>query len=187
MAPHSNSMDGSRIQSWTSSTGPGDFFKFLLLVSIIAIAIKSYTVVSLRRKRIQDHRSSNQEKESNLNQSSEEKISTSYHPENPNHHLRALRQELLEPDHKPIYPWISPPTQLPGPYDAPYYPLPTLNPTISLHSHELAFISPGQTQMFPYSRRVSLNNSSTEDLMLLGKTTVSSQGWRRTEWTVTTG
>lgn len=184
MAPHFRSIDLSHVEDWASATDSMDFFKILLLISLVATAIKSCTVLSLRRKRRSEYERPCQEKEQETtNQPDEEKVSTYFPPEDPNHRLHALRQELEQPAFKPVWPWIAPPTPLPGPYDAPYYPLPgvqspPLNQTVEKSD---------DFSTSPYIRRISSSSSPNQEATLHGITTVSSQGWRRTQWTVATG
>jgi hypothetical protein len=116
----------------------------------------------------------------------------------PNHYLQSLKRETLQSSLLPIYPWIAPPQSLPGPYDAPYYPLPlptiepeksfdtrAKRPTVKLEetpedmSEELESIS--------YTRRVSTNSIPDHKSLLEGSVTVSTKGWKRTQWTITAG
>jgi hypothetical protein len=192
MAPHSRTVDRSRIEIWTMSTSAEDFFKILLFISILATAFKSYVVLSLRKKRRLDHqiltqekegRPTIQEKESVLRQPAQQERSCQSHSDDSNERLLALRQELSQPASKPVYPWIAPPTPLPGPYDAPYYPL----PSIRRHSHDPSFETPERQQTVPYTRRVSTTSTPIQEPVLRGTTTISNHGWRRTQWTVATG
>ena len=189
MAPHPRFTDLSSIGSWTLSATSGDFFKILLFISIAATAFKTYAVLSLRRKKRmvlqisfeeKDVQIPCQEKETKSCQHLEQQAARPSKLEDPYQQLHALRQELSQPALKPVYPWIAPPTPLPGPYDAPYYPL----PNIRRHSQGLSCGIPEQTQTVPYIRRGSTN---TQELILHGTTTVSNHGWRRTQWTVATG
>jgi hypothetical protein len=178
-------------------TTPGDILKILLFILVIAAAFKTYVVVASRRKRRLDHQNTMQEKEHAVSSPKEDdqtatkrkdSVSTPTikkedarpsQPEDPNHRLQALQQELSSPALKPVYPWIAPPTPLPGPYDAPYYP----PPSIRRHSESPSCDPPETQQITTYTRRVSAN----QDSILHGSTTVSNHGWRRTQWTVATG
>ncbi|KAF2826033.1 hypothetical protein CC86DRAFT_38201 [Ophiobolus disseminans] len=191
MAPHSRPSDPSRRDLWIMSTSPGDFFKILLFVSIVATAFKSYVVFSLREKRLSEQKNSIQEKDVKTSLQENEPISRpsaeqeavyTTQPEDPNQRLHALRQELSQPTLKPVYPWIAPPTPLPGPYDAPYYPL----PSIRRHSHDPSCESPGAQSTVPYTRRISTTSTPAQEPILRGTTTISNHGWRRTQWTVAT-
>ncbi|KAH9871343.1 hypothetical protein IAQ61_005522 [Plenodomus lingam] len=102
-----------------------------------------------------------------------------------NTHLQSLKSETLQPNLAPIHPWIAPPVPLPGPYDAPYYPLPL--PTIRSHSQEPATDDFQELSTRSYTRRSSANSELSADIVLEGSTTVSSQGWKRTQWTVSAG
>ncbi len=116
----------------------------------------------------------------------------------PNQYLQSLRQETLQPILSPIYPWIAPPQDLPGPYDAPYYPppLPTIKTEESLQNDN----QPGTTKTEPpsddvpeeletitYTRRISTTSTSDQESLVEGTVTVSTKGWRRTQWSVTAG
>ncbi|USP81985.1 hypothetical protein yc1106_09259 [Curvularia clavata] len=118
--------------------------------------------------------------------------------QNQNDHLESLKQETLEPSLLPIHPWIAPPQRLPGPYDAPYYPLPL--PTIAIQetaeddtssqTSEHATTSddrPEELETIVYSRRLPTPNASETESVREGVVTVSTRGWRRTLWTVNAG
>lgn len=118
--------------------------------------------------------------------------------QNQNDHLESLKQETLEPSLLPIYPWIAPPQRLPGPYDAPYYPVPL--PTIAIQETagdgSSAQISknemtssdrPEELETIVYSRRLPPMNASESEFVREGVVTVSTRGWRRTLWTVNAG
>lgn len=89
--------------------------------------------------------------------------------------------------YKPVYPWTSPPIPLPGPYDPPYYPLPTLR----RHSSSDSTSTTTSTEHGPsaelYSRRVSTNSIPTRDSILRGTVTTSHEGWRRNQWVLSDG
>jgi hypothetical protein len=202
MAPHSRAIILSQRESWPIPSSPGDIFKILLFVSIIATAFKSYAVLSLRKKRSLDHRTMIKQEKDQTSLSQEKKHLFSHarndsasaqtvekeptkpsQPDESNQRLQAIQQELSSPALKPIYPWIAPPTPLPGPYDAPYYPL----PSIRRHSDVPSCDPPETHQTIPYTRRVSASNVPSEHPVLRGTVTVSNHGWRRTQWTVATG
>jgi hypothetical protein len=125
--------------------------------------------------------------------------SNSPQPSQANQYLQSLKQETLQPHLIPIHPWVAPPTPLPGPYDAPYYPLPL--PTIRKHQDDPAQeassrrVSTGSASSNDsetlstrsYTRRLSDNSGLPYDPVLEGSTTVSTAGWRRTQWTVSAG
>lgn len=81
---------------------------------------------------------------------------------------------------EPMYPWMSPPQPLPGPYDPRLYPL----PTIRRHSYDPSTQEPNDDAAACYTRRVSLNNLSDGKGTLRGTVTVSSRGWRRGQWII---
>jgi hypothetical protein len=121
----------------------------------------------------------------------------SINPE-PNQYLQSLQQETREPTLSPIYPWISPPQVLPGPYDAPYYPppLPTIkteeslqveNQSSNIKTEATTEDVPEELETISYTRRISASSIPDHDSLLEGTVTVSSKGWRRTQWSVTAG
>lgn len=92
------------------------------------------------------------------------------------------------PTFRPIYPWISAPQPLPGPYDPRFYPL----PTIRRHSYDPSHgPSPeAEAHTISYTRRVSTNSLPTRHPTLHGKVTTTSNstaGWRRNQWVVSGG
>lgn len=88
---------------------------------------------------------------------------------------------------KPIYPWISPPQPLPGPYEPRLYP----HPTLRRHSYpDPSPPSPPETSLISYTRRVSTNSIPARQTMLHGIVTTASDGavgWRRNQWVVEAG
>ena len=122
-------------------------------------------------------------------------------PSHPNTYLESLKQETLQPAFIPIYPWISAPKPLPGPYDAPYYPLPlpTLQPEESFqaaakiqdtdraikaeHEHREEE-EKDELETTSYTRHIPLHSTQDREAILQGAIMVSSKGWRRTQWTV---
>ncbi|KAF1847152.1 uncharacterized protein K460DRAFT_363259 [Cucurbitaria berberidis CBS 394.84] len=178
MPPQPTAAYLSQKESWTASTEFGHLFKVVLLLSIVTTAVRSLVVIVSRRKRRMSDSSSSQEKNSLPTPPALEK--------EPNQYLQSLKKETLQPDLAPVYPWTALPHALPGPYDAPYYPLPP--PTIRRHSHDPSAAESEQTsRTIPYTRRVSTNSILNHEVVLEGSSTVSSQGWRRTQWTVSAG
>lgn len=88
---------------------------------------------------------------------------------------------------KPIYPWISPPQPLPGPYEPRLYP----HPTLRRHSYpDPSPPPPPETSSISYTRRVSTNSIPTRQTVLHGTVTTASNGavgWRRNQWVVEAG
>lgn len=138
------------------------------------------------------------EEKNDLKERNHDKIRRVSPGQTQNDHLESLKQETLEPSRLPIYPWIAPPQRLPGPYDAPYYPLPL--PTIAIQ--EIAEDdSSSQTSASPttsddrteeletivYSRRLPPPNALETEAVREGVVAVSTRGWRRTLWTVNAG
>ncbi|EAT82676.1 hypothetical protein SNOG_10341 [Parastagonospora nodorum SN15] len=86
------------------------------------------------------------------------KLPPSTQPEEQNQRLKALKEELSHAEYIPIYPWIAPPTPLPGPYDAPYYPL----PSIRKYSHDSSTTeSPPPEELQSHIRHSSARAGST--------------------------
>ncbi|EMD87840.1 hypothetical protein COCC4DRAFT_173033 [Bipolaris maydis ATCC 48331] len=112
---------------------------------------------------------------------------------NQNEYLESLKQETLEPSRSPIYPWIAPPQSLPGPYDAPYFPVPL--PTIAVAETTEEGMKteaprdkrPEELETILYSRRIPTNISPENDTIREGVVTVSTRGWRRNQWTINAG
>ena len=117
----------------------------------------------------------------------------------PNQYLHSLKEETHQQDLVPIYPWIAPPQRLPGPYDAPYYPLPI--PTIRKYPLDLSTESsggtteelaeetseeniPDESTIVSSTRRIPIRSISNDDVIIEHTTTTSSHGWRRTHWNV---
>jgi hypothetical protein len=189
MAPLPRSLKSSRLDTWSSWLLADNLVKILLLLIIISIAFKSYTVFSTRRHRMLVHQLLYQEKDSKPSLPIRQKEKTTQScskPDDPNQRLNALQQELSRPAFKPIHPWIAPPTPLPGPYDAPYYPLPSIRRVSQDSATESV---PEEIQAISYVRRVSSSSSTSDDSspILHGTITVSNHGWRRTQWTVSKG
>jgi hypothetical protein len=190
MAPLPRSLKSSRIETWTSWMFAENSVKILLLIVIVAIIFKSYTILSTRQNRMLVHQLLCHERDSKsspspslpIRQKETEKVKEidppSRRPEDPNQQLQALKEELSQSAFKPIHPWIAPPTPLPGPYDAPYYPLPSIR---RLSQDSTTDSPPEEIQAISYIRRVS------EEPTFHGTITVSNHGWRRTQWTVSKG
>jgi hypothetical protein len=174
-----------------SSTNLVDLVKITILISVIFIAIKAYAILLPRRTTMSETQSVRQEKESKSNLPIRRKDSTVSQAGEPNERLQALKQELSHTALKPVYPWIAPPTPLPGPYDAPYYPLPL--PSIRTYSDDAASKPTEETKdiaeetrTVSYTRRES-NSMPDQEPTIRGTVTVSNHGWRRTQWTVSKG
>ncbi|KAI4950600.1 hypothetical protein J4E91_004485, partial [Alternaria rosae] len=97
----------------------------------------------------------------------------------PNQYLQSLQKETLQPVLSPIYPWISPPQNLPGPYDAPYYPvpLPTIkteeslqdrNQSTTIKTEPPSADVPEELSTISYTRRVSPNSMPDQESLLEG-------------------
>jgi hypothetical protein len=188
-------------------TSPGsftDFVNIVFFISAAAITVISYILLSLRRriraKTAMDLEHSREEKESTPKIPHKRNDSTLSQLEDPNKRLLAIQKELSRSSPKPIYPWTAPPTPLPGPYDAPYYPLPlpsirafidgsttTISePSIktedtSLETNEI----PEEIHITSYTRQLSADTTPNQNSPIIrGTTTTSNHGWVRTQWTV---
>jgi hypothetical protein len=100
-------------------------------------------------------------------------------------YLNSLKQEILEHTEKPIFPWVSPPQALPGPYDPMYYPLPA--PSFRCKtSGSLAANIEGRHSA-SYTRHIPISGTPLGEAVLYGTMTTSTNGWRRSHWNVTGG
>lgn len=99
----------------------------------------------------------------------------------------SMQRQVETPTYKPIYPWTAPPHRLPGPYDPPYYPLPTLRRHSSSDSTSTTTSSAHEQKTEAYTRRVSTNSIPIQESILRGTVTTSPDGWRRNQWTVSGG
>ncbi|KAH3913234.1 hypothetical protein HBI56_086100 [Parastagonospora nodorum] len=189
MAPHQTLTESSWLESWTLLTVVGIIFRVVLLFSVFAAVISSFGLFSTRRKKMLVQQNLCQEKMSIASLVIRGKLPPSTQPEEQNQRLKALKEELSHAEYIPIYPWIAPPTPLPGPYDAPYYPL----PSIRKYSHDSSTTEsppPEELQSVSYTRRLPTNSTSgtaAQEPVLHGTTTVSNHGWRRTQWTISKG
>ena len=104
---------------------------------------------------------------------------------NHNNYLNSLKQEISQQTEKPIYPWISPPQALPGPYDPMYYPLPA--PSFRRKSSGSLPANVEGRQSTSYTRLVPKSDTLLGEAVLYGTMTTSTNGWRRTHWNVTGG
>lgn len=100
-------------------------------------------------------------------------------------YLNSLKQEILEHTEKPIFPWMSPPQALPGPYDPMYYPLPAPSSRCT-SSGSLAANVEGRHST-SYTRPVPKSSTPLGEAVLYGTMTTSTNGWRRSHWNVTGG
>lgn len=98
-------------------------------------------------------------------------------------YLSSLQQEILQQTEKPIYPWISPPQALPGPYDPMYFPLPA--PSFR-HKTPTSESVEGRHST-SYTRLVPKTGTPFGEAVLYGTMTTSTNGWRRSHWNVTGG
>lgn len=190
MAPYPTPIESSLIETGNLWTAAENFFKIILLISIVAIGVKTYVMVLTRRDTmLVSAICQEKEDESKATLSIRQKSPPSNQPDDQNARLQALQEELTQHDFKPVYPWIAPPTPLPGPYDAPYYPLPSIR-RHSKDSDTTESPPPEEIQTISYTRRISTNSSTStemEDSSLQGTVMLSNHGWRRTQWTVSKG
>jgi hypothetical protein len=182
MAPFSRPTSPSFVHSWPTSIFTTRFPTFVLFVFGLAAAARLYYVISSRRKRRMSSPTASLEQESKSRKSSPDRAN-SYLSDDPNIPLDAIKEELSQLSPKPVYPWIAPPTPLPGPYDAPYYPLPTIRRLSQDSANELS----EEIRSISYTRRISASNVPEQESTINATTTISNHGWRRTQWTVSSG
>lgn len=216
MPPHLRSTSPAGVDWLAFLTPPGHLLKTLLLLFLLVSVTWSLLLLRVRSKRrMAEYNHSPDEKINHVRPVPKKKDSGNspdiamgprFYPQiHANQYLQSLKQEAQQPHLIPIHPWIAPPTPLPGPYDAPYYPLPM--PTIR-SQHEQSYDDSNPTSMTTsrrestdsvasngsetlttraYTRRLSDNAKLPYDPVLEGSTTVSSAGWRRTQWSVSAG
>ncbi|KAF2659629.1 hypothetical protein K491DRAFT_150445 [Lophiostoma macrostomum CBS 122681] len=190
MPPLSIPTGSSRISRIsTSSDGVSLLSSIFLLALVAAVCLRIAIVYSIRKKRRTEtlHRHSDSEKSSIACQDFYGKDPRQcQYPEKQNQQRRSDSQfgNCTSPTFKPIYPWIAPPTPLPGPYDPQVYPLPTIR------RHSYADPSKGlplEHETISYTRRVSTNSIPHRQASIQGMVTTSSHGWRRNQWVVSGG
>lgn len=182
MAPHSRSTSVPCIKDWETSFLSHHPVRIILFVFVLAIAYQSLRILSSRRTTMSSP-SPSQEKEKKSNKHHAKRVDSGM-TEDQNQRLQALRQELSQQSFAPIHPWIAPPTPLPGPYDAPYYPLPM--PTLRRYSHESSSTTPEKEEYVALTHHIPTPNQPDREfsLPIRGTTTVSNHGWKRTQWTI---
>lgn len=172
MPPPSIPTGQSRMSNSTTSSGFTQVPKIFLLALVVATSVRLAIVHILRRKRkIGKLREDVQEKDSTSKAPLEKDSKEHQHPESKDQEPSTF---------KPVYPWVSPPQPLPGPYDPRLYPL----PTIRRHSYDPSTIISEENKAISYSRRVSTNSIPARHSTLQGTVTTSSKGWRRNQWVV---
>jgi hypothetical protein len=183
MAPLSGLAGPSFIHSGSTSVISTRAFKFILFIVFLATAARVCSTISTRRqRRIMSNPTASQEKESESRKSSPERTDSCL-SDGPNQRLNAIKEELSQLSLKPVYPWIAPPTPLPGPYDAPYYQLPSMRTL----SRDISIDSPEKLQNISYTRYILSNSVPEQETTISGTTTISNHGWRRTQWSVSSG
>ncbi|KAF3042897.1 hypothetical protein E8E12_005134 [Didymella heteroderae] len=100
-------------------------------------------------------------------------------------YLNSLKQEILEHTEKPIFPWVSPPQVLPGPYDPMYYPLPA--PSFRCKTSGSLAANVEGRHSASYTHHVPKSGTPLGEAVLYGTMTTSTNGWRRSHWNVTGG
>ena len=162
-------------------------FVFLLLILVIAARIAGF-YISRRKRRMSSPisaPSSSQEKSPGPTSTT---IIREY-----NEYLQSLRREALQTDSTPIWPWTAPPRQLPGPYDAPYYPLPVLSTRRNPEASSIEFEEEGSEQISKESPtastalRVSALSIPNEETNIEHSASTSTHGLRRTHWSKSDG
>ncbi|KAF2705918.1 hypothetical protein K504DRAFT_448350 [Pleomassaria siparia CBS 279.74] len=185
MPPSSIPAGHSRISHSINPNGyDAQLPKILLLGLVFVTGVRLTVLYCTRRKR-------RTEASSPTAPASEEKDSTSCQAP-PEKDMRRQDSCLRSNDQPastftPLYPWISPPQPLPGPYHPHFYPLPA--PTIRLHSHDPSHVLFPETEahMTSYTRRVSTYSIPAPNSTFHGTVTTVRDGPRRNMWTVTGG
>jgi hypothetical protein len=162
-----------RISSTSYGFGYSQLCKVFLFVLVAATGIRLAVVrLTTRRSFASASTILAQEKEIKSYQARSEK--------DPRQYGTSQRKDQQQPTSKPIYPWLSPPQALPGPYDPRLYPL----PTIRRHSYDPSVHVPEQLSTISYSRRVSTMDLPNQHSILHGSVITSTKGWRRNQWVV---
>jgi len=179
MPPPSIPTGQPRTPTAISSSGFAQLPKIFLLVLVAAAGLRFLVQCYTQRKRRTTAPCSQvpEEKGSTPCQAAPEADLRPYH-------LSQSRDQVA-PAFTPIYPWISPPQPLPGPYDPRFFPL----PTIRRHSHD---VSPEpspevETHTASYTRRVSTNSMPVRQSTLHGAVSITNNRTRRNQWVVTGG
>lgn len=185
MPPLSTPMGFSRLSNLTISNGYTLLSKIFLVALFVATCIWVGVLCCTRRKRrILEQSQPADEKDVKCRQAASENNDKKRNACQPQ---RQQSGDQSPRDFKPVYPWISPPQPLPGPYDPRVYPL----PTIRRHSYpNPSPENPMETNTISYTRRVSTNSVPNHESTLRGSITVSSNGtsgWRRNQWVVSAG
>lgn len=192
MAPHTSPTSvlcAPCIKDWILSAFYNHFGHIGLVVLVFTAIFRSFTQLSSRRKKRRtigmSFQAADHEKEMGSAKPFTKRVDSGMTAEQ-NLRLEALRQELSQQTFRPIHPWIAPPTPLPGPYDAPYYPL--LKPTLRRSSYDPSSAA-SEEQVFAFTHHVNTPDDVAEKLKLpiRGTTAVSNHGWKRTQWTVSAG
>lgn len=158
----------------TSSFDFKSVSQFCLLVLVVAACIRLAVLRSTQRKNIaREPHQYLKEKENRPCQESTEKESPSPEPGDLNGHDTST--------YKCVYPWITPPYPLAGPYD---YPPPSLRRYSSV---DPSSTTSAETNTINYTRRVSTNSIPVRQSTIHGAVTTSQDGWRRNLWTVSGG
>jgi hypothetical protein len=200
MPPPSIPADHSRMSNSATSNPYTQLPKVFLLVLVVATCIR-ITVLYCKWRQRNSHKSyqplSEEGDSSSCKPSQKEKNPTTYNPDQEAKdstlcHVpleRDLRQDQWPrnndqppPTFQPIYPWISPPQPLPGPYDPRFYPLPTIQQHSYDPSHDTSHDFGSQTT--PYARRVSTDNLHATLIGTMTTTSNGKTGWRRNQWVV---
>ena len=179
MPPSSIPTGHARIPTSASSSAYTRLPKILLLVLVVAVGLRFLVQCYAQRKKrtsMLPPRAPEEKDSKSCQEASEPDLRPHHRPQSKDQPTSAV---------KPIYPWISPPQPLPGPYDPRFFPL----PTVRRHSHDLS-PSPSpeaEAHTASYTRRVSTNSLPTRQSTLRGTVTVSNNGTRRNQWVVTGG
>lgn len=171
-----------------SNSKPSRLLQILLVVS--ATAIIAWIVisnVSQRQGRSIDTNADESEKHI-IKPLLERQDSATWQPQweyDHKNYLNSLKQEILEHTEKPIFPWVSPPQALPGPYDPMYYPLPA--PSFRCKTSGSLAANVEGRHSASYTRHIPNSGTPLGEAVLYGTMTTSTNGWRRSHWNVAGG
>jgi hypothetical protein len=174
-------------QMLSSSTQNRFFQVFLVILASTTVAWIVVTCISQRRGRTVNASTDVSEKPVTKPLLERQDSATCQNQWEHDHknHLNSLKQEILEHTEKPIFPWVSPPQALPGPYDPMYYPLPAPSFRCKTSGSLAANIEGRHSASF--TRLVPKSGTPIGEAVLYGTMTTSTNGWRRSHWNVTGG
>ncbi|CAI6340999.1 unnamed protein product [Periconia digitata] len=175
----------------TYGGGYGPLFKIFLLVLVVVTGLRLAVTRFSTREHEGQHRSRNKIKRKETTNPY-----TSFDPCRKHARHKLASESTTSTAEESVYPWIAPPQPLPGPYDPPFYPLPTLrrhsyDPTVT--KEKTPHAEAAEMTASSYTRRVSATNiprsgaqtsQTAARVVVRGTVTNSSKGWRRNQWVV---